>query len=157
MTDPNERSDPVEGFTDVTPEQLDALHTQCHRTGCEGYMKAQAARAIERSTGSLERLTAALQDVGESLRTATVWTQHMQGRNPWGHTETVQRTESSDAFRERLAAVVDAGLITETEAREYRQQAAHFRVDRERVAQAQARETLRAGLQHQSIGNMDLF
>lgn len=138
MTEPNERSDPVEGFTDVTPEQLDALHTQCHRTVCEGYMKAQAARAIERSTGSLERLTAALNDVTE---TARAWTQHMQGRNPWGHVEVarerVQAPEEplAEWERELLEGAAREGSLVESAW----------------TADEQHRANLRAGLQHQRI------
>ena len=107
MTEPNERSDPVEGYTDVTPEQLDALHANCHRTTCEGYMRAQAARAIASSTGQLERLEqlAAAYDSINAAVQATRQVDH-DGLAQWERDllEGVERERQADLAREALQA-----------------------------------------------------
>lgn len=74
-----ERSDPVLEHVDVTPEQLDSLHAKCNPWHCEGYARhrahlraARVARSLTSTTESLQRVTAALQDVQDVAR---AWTQ----------------------------------------------------------------------------------
>lgn len=58
-----ERSDPVLGHVDVTPEHLDTLHAKCHGRRCEGAGRAMVARSLASTTESLQRVTTALSEV----------------------------------------------------------------------------------------------
>ncbi|ASX99315.1 hypothetical protein SEA_MOLIVIA_94 [Arthrobacter phage Molivia] len=71
MTEPNERSDPVEGYQDVTPEQLDQLHRNCGHHSCDGYRVEQVRRSTEQWKKSLLGISTALAEVGEATRAVT--------------------------------------------------------------------------------------
>lgn len=135
MTEPNERSDPVDGHTEVTLYQLDALHANCDRWNCSGAEKARERRLAAKAIADgqtlrtdvaerLGRITAAMEDVGNALAVATRWTARVSGE----HEEPL-----ADWQRELLAAV-----------------------ERERQADLH-REALQAGLQHQRIGNIAIW
>lgn len=120
-----ERSDPVDGFIDVTPEQLDELHKRCHKWECNG-ANADRLRRLERLTSSLSDVNSAL----SAVQVASTWTTRVIANgSEYGHVEVVGQQENPDGLAEwerELLAGVEA------------ERAIH-------------RETLQAGLQHQSI------
>lgn len=170
MTEHTERSDPVQGYQDVTTEQLDARHAKCSEYRCEGQNRARerrlAAKASE-STGQLsqdvtERLgavTAALESVGESLREATAWTQrvhlgiHEEPLAEWERELLAAVALERDAPRGTTARAEQAERAQwerEAAERELRTAERVRRIHTDEV-QRQAAESLQAGLQHQRI------
>jgi uncharacterized protein YukE len=99
MTEPNERSDPVKGYLDVTPEQLDQLHRTCGHHSCDGYSAEYARRSTEQWKKSLLGINAALAEVGEVTRTFAARVQE-NARILGTHDEPLAEWE-----RELLAAV----------------------------------------------------
>lgn len=184
MTDPNERSDPVQRHTEVTTEQLDALHTTCNGYRCIGPVRARerrlAARAVEDGkilaadvSERLGAVSAALSDVAETARVWTAANRNWLARAAaqtdrhaeYYRTRTEQPLEPlADWERELLAGVeaernaprgtiaraLQAGLITEEEARNHRP------LTRSELHDPQF-DALQAGLQHQRIGNTPSF
>jgi len=135
MTAPNERSDPVDGHTDVTPEQLDALHAKCIDWTCKGPQRARERakldRAVTANVDSLGRITAAMGELGETLRTIN--------SNPWGRVVIARESRTSTGQTLEPLADWERELLAGVEA--------------ERSVRSAYVEALQAGLQHQRIGN----
>lgn len=156
-----ERSDPVAGYQDVTPEQLDARHANCDTWTCNGHYAARqrrlAARASE-STGQLsadvterlQRINSAMEDVGTALAEATRWTNQVLAReSPWGHVEIAREDTPArvSGEHEEPLAEWERLLLEGAEAERSAPRGTPAR-------QAQARlyhDSLQAGLQHQRI------
>lgn len=131
-----ERSDPVDGFTDVTPEQLDELHKRCHKWECNG-ANADRLRRLERLTNSLSEVNSAI----SAVQVASTWTTRVIANgSPYGHVEVADDPDGLATWERELLAGVEA--------------------ERELAARAtrdQALETLQAGLQHQRIGDIAIW